>query len=109
MGWGGIAILGRPLADLFRSISFAKPAGLPCAKSPQTRPCRPLSVFRDSLFRYFTGPKRVARKSFSIWLLELVFSDRSVAQKEVICCDACQHRLVGRQGRLAFGKRAPDS
>jgi ATP-dependent DNA helicase RecQ len=58
--------------------------------------------FRDALVRYFTGPERTARKSFSTWLLELVFADRGVAQQEVICCDACQQRLIGRYGQLAF-------
>jgi superfamily II DNA helicase RecQ len=58
--------------------------------------------FRDALVRYFTGPERTARKSFSTWLLELVFADRDVAQQEVICCDACQQRLIGRYGQLAF-------
>ena len=61
--------------------------------------------FRDALVRYFTGPERVARKSFSTWLLELVFADRGVAQQEVICCDACQQKLIGRQGQLAFVKK----
>jgi ATP-dependent DNA helicase RecQ len=58
--------------------------------------------FRDALVRYFTGPERTARKSFSTWLLELVFADRGVAQQEVICCDGCQQRLIGRYGQLAF-------
>jgi len=61
--------------------------------------------FRDSLVRYFTGPKRVARRRFSTWLLELVFADRGVAQQEVICCDACQQRLIGHHGQLAFVKK----
>ena len=61
--------------------------------------------FRDSLVRYFTGPKRAARRSFSTWLLELVFADREVRQQRVICCDACQQRLIIRQGLLAFVKK----
>jgi ATP-dependent DNA helicase RecQ len=61
--------------------------------------------FRDSLVSYFTGPKRAARKSFSTWLLELVFADRGARQEKVICCDACQQRLIIRQGPLAFVKK----
>lgn len=45
--------------------------------------------FRQSLVGYFTGAKRAARRSFSTWLLELVFADREVRQQKVICCDAC--------------------
>jgi superfamily II DNA helicase RecQ len=61
--------------------------------------------FRASLVGYFTGPKRAARKSFSTWLLELLFADRGVPQQKVICCDACQQRLIVRQGYLAFVKK----
>jgi hypothetical protein len=62
--------------------------------------------FRESLVSYFIGPKRVAaRRSFSAWLLELVFADRGVTQQKVICCDACQQGLIGRQGQLAFVKK----
>jgi ATP-dependent DNA helicase RecQ len=61
-----------------------------------------LGCFRESLVGYFTGPKRAARRSFSIWLLELVFADRRVVQEKVACCDACQQRLISRQGPLAF-------
>jgi ATP-dependent DNA helicase RecQ len=62
--------------------------------------------FREALVRYFMGPKRVvARRSFSAWLLELVFADRGVTQQRVICCDACQQRLIGHQGQLAFVKK----
>jgi hypothetical protein len=61
--------------------------------------------FRNSLVGYFTGPKRAARKSFSTWLLELVFADRGAPQQKVICCDACQQRLIVRQGQLAFVKK----
>ena len=61
--------------------------------------------FRDSLVSYFSGPKRVARRSFSTWLLEIVFADREVRQQRVICCDACQQRLIIRQGPLAFVKK----
>jgi RecQ family ATP-dependent DNA helicase len=64
-----------------------------------------LGCFRQSLVGYFTGPKRVARRSFSTWLLELVFSDRGVRQETALCCDACQQRLIGRQGQLAFVKK----
>jgi ATP-dependent DNA helicase RecQ len=61
--------------------------------------------FRGSLVSYFTGPKRAARRSFSTWLLELVFADREAKQQSVICCDACQQRLIVRQGPLAFVKK----
>jgi len=61
--------------------------------------------FRGSLVSYFTGPKRVAHRSFSTWLLELVFADRGARQQRVICCDACQQRLIVRQGPLAFVKK----
>jgi ATP-dependent DNA helicase RecQ len=61
--------------------------------------------FRDALVSYFTGPKRAARRSFSTWLLELVFADRGVLQQRVICCDACQQRLIKRQGPVAFVKK----
>jgi superfamily II DNA helicase RecQ len=61
--------------------------------------------FRESLVSYFTGPKRVARRSFSTWLLELVFADRGARQQSVICCDACQQRLIVQQGPLAFVKK----
>jgi ATP-dependent DNA helicase RecQ len=60
--------------------------------------------FRNSLVSYFTGEKRVARRSFSMWLLELVFADRGSRQRKVICCDTCQQRLITRQGPLAFAK-----
>jgi ATP-dependent DNA helicase RecQ len=59
------------------------------------------ACFRASLVGYFTGPKRVART----WLLELVFADRGVRQQKVICCDACQQRLIRRHGPLAFVKK----
>jgi RecQ family ATP-dependent DNA helicase len=58
--------------------------------------------FRESLVGYFTGPKRVARRSFSTWLLELLFADRAVRQQKVICCDACQQRLILGRGPIAF-------
>jgi ATP-dependent DNA helicase RecQ len=61
--------------------------------------------FRESLISYFTGPKRVARRSFSTWLLELVFADRRARQESVICCDACQQPLIVGQGPLAFVKK----
>jgi superfamily II DNA helicase RecQ len=61
--------------------------------------------FRESLAGYFTGPKRVARRSFSTWLLELLFADRAVRQQKVICCDACQQRLILRQGPFAFVRK----
>ena len=61
--------------------------------------------FRESLVGYFTGPKRVARRSFSTWLLELVFADRAVRQQKVICCDACQQRLILRWGPIAFVRK----
>jgi len=61
--------------------------------------------FREALVRYFTGPKRAVRKSFSTWLLELVFADRGVAQQEVICCDACQQRLIRDHGQLELVKK----
>jgi ATP-dependent DNA helicase RecQ len=60
--------------------------------------------FRESLVGYFTGPKRAARRSFSAWLLELVFADRGRSQQKVACCDACQERLIKRDGPLAFVK-----
>jgi ATP-dependent DNA helicase RecQ len=58
--------------------------------------------FRESLVGYFTGPKRRVRRSFSTWLLEFVFADRGVRQKKVVCCDACQQRLIDRQGSIGF-------
>jgi ATP-dependent DNA helicase RecQ len=58
--------------------------------------------FREALVSYFTGPKQVARRSFSTWLLELVFADRGTRQQSVICCDACQQHLIVGQGPLAF-------
>ena len=62
-----------------------------------------LGCFRESFVGYFMGPKRAARRSFSIWLVELVFADRRVVvQEKVACCDACQQRLISRQGPLAF-------
>ncbi len=60
--------------------------------------------FRVSLVSYFTGPRRAIRKSLSTWLLELVFADREVLQRQVICCNACQQQLIMRRGRLAFVK-----
>ena len=60
--------------------------------------------FRKALVGYFTGPRRVARRSFSAWLLELVFSHREVAKEKAPCCDWCEQRLVKRQGRFAFIK-----
>jgi superfamily II DNA helicase RecQ len=64
--------------------------------------------FREALVSYFTGPKQVARRSFSTWLLELVFADRAVQQQKVICCDACQQRLILRWGPIAFVRKALD-
>jgi hypothetical protein len=32
-------------------------------------------------------------------------ADRGVVQQKVICCDACQQQLIGRQGQLAFVKK----
>ena len=64
-----------------------------------------LGCFRQSLVGYFTWPKRVAPRSFSTWLLELVFSDRGVRQETALCCDACQQPLIGRHGQLAFVKK----
>jgi ATP-dependent DNA helicase RecQ len=61
--------------------------------------------FREALVGYFTGPKRIVRRSFSTWLLELVFADREVLRQRVICCDACQRRLINRKGPLAFVKK----
>ena len=61
--------------------------------------------FRDALVGYFVGPRRPLRRSFSTWLLELVFADRGVRQQKVACCDACQQRLIDRQGALAFVNR----
>jgi ATP-dependent DNA helicase RecQ len=58
--------------------------------------------FRKSLVGYFTGPKRAARRSFSAWLLELVFADRGAQQQKVARCDVCQQRLIKRYGPLAF-------
>jgi len=60
--------------------------------------------FREAIVRYFTGPRRTVRKSFSTWLLELVFANREVAKEKAPCCDWCQQRVVKRQGRLAFVK-----
>ena len=34
-----------------------------------------------------------------------VFADRGVLQQKVVCCDACQQRLISRQGPLAFVKK----
>jgi ATP-dependent DNA helicase RecQ len=58
--------------------------------------------FREALVGYFTRSGRPARRSFSTWLLELVFADRGAQQQKVICCDACQQRLIEHQGPLAF-------
>jgi ATP-dependent DNA helicase RecQ len=58
--------------------------------------------FRESLVGHFTGPKRPVRRSFSTWLVELVFADRGVPQQKVVCCDACQQRLIDRHGPIAF-------
>jgi ATP-dependent DNA helicase RecQ len=58
--------------------------------------------FRESLVGYFTGPKRPQRRSFSTRLVELVFADRAVRQQKVMCCDACQRRLIDRKGPIAF-------
>jgi ATP-dependent DNA helicase RecQ len=58
--------------------------------------------FRNALVGYFTGSSGPLHRSLSTWLLELVFADRGVRQQRVICCDACQQRLIDRQGSLAF-------
>ena len=60
--------------------------------------------FREALVGYFTGPRRVPRRSFSTWLLELVFATRGVAMEKAPCCDWCQQRIINCQGRLAFIK-----
>lgn len=61
--------------------------------------------FREALVGHFTGPRRVVRRSFSTWLLELVFADRGVQQQRADCCDSCQQRLISRQGPLAFVRK----
>jgi ATP-dependent DNA helicase RecQ len=58
--------------------------------------------FRESLVGYFTGTKRPQRRSFSTWLVEWVYADRGVRQQKVACCDACQKRLIDREGSIAF-------
>jgi ATP-dependent DNA helicase RecQ len=58
--------------------------------------------FRRALIGYFTGPERPTRRSFSNWLLERVFADRSVRQQQVACCDACQQLLINQKGPTAF-------
>jgi ATP-dependent DNA helicase RecQ len=58
--------------------------------------------FREALLGYFTGPKQPVRRSFSTWLSELAFADRGVRQREMACCEACQQRLIDRQGPTAF-------
>jgi hypothetical protein len=50
---------------------------------------------------YFSGSRRAARKSFSTWLLELVFASREVAKDKVRCCDRCEQRLISREGQLS--------
>jgi ATP-dependent DNA helicase RecQ len=61
--------------------------------------------FRQALVGYFTGPRRAARRSFSTWLLELVYADPRAVQEKAACCDACQQRLISRQGPLTFVKK----
>jgi ATP-dependent DNA helicase RecQ len=61
--------------------------------------------FRGSLVGYFTGPKRAARRNFSTWLLEFVFTDREAVKEKAACCDACQQRFISRRGQLAFVKK----
>ena len=58
--------------------------------------------FREALVGYFTGPDRPTRRSFSTWLLEIVFADREVRQREVACCDVCQRLLIDQKGPTAF-------
>ena len=56
--------------------------------------------FREALVGYFTGPGRTERRSFSTWLLELIFASRGVAVDKAPCCDWCQQRLISREGPL---------
>jgi ATP-dependent DNA helicase RecQ len=61
--------------------------------------------FREAIVGYFTGPRRATRRSFSTWLLELVFASREVATDKALCCDRCQQRLIRREGQLGFVKK----
>jgi ATP-dependent DNA helicase RecQ len=57
--------------------------------------------FRRALIDYFAGSKK-ARRSFSMRLLEWVFSDPEITRKTVGCCDACCQRVIKRRGHLAY-------
>jgi ATP-dependent DNA helicase RecQ len=58
--------------------------------------------FRQVLVSYFSGSKQKTRKSFSVWLLEWIFSDREKVSKKVPCCDACCQKTIKRRGQLAY-------
>ena len=57
--------------------------------------------FRRELVGYFEGSKK-SRRSFSTWLLELVFSDPGITRKKVACCDACSRSMIKQQGPLGY-------
>jgi hypothetical protein len=52
----------------------------------------------------FHGTQANCTQELFDWLVELVFADRGVRQQKVVCCDACQQRLIDRQGSIAFVK-----
>jgi superfamily II DNA helicase RecQ len=123
-GKASVAVLLHDSANAQRDIGLLKFMADRAVKSASLPPAAALAVsghkaaqidrmaflatsrgcFRGSLIGYFTGPKRVVRRSFSAWLLELVFADRGTSQQKVACCDACQQRLIQRDGPLAFVK-----
>jgi ATP-dependent DNA helicase RecQ len=57
--------------------------------------------FRRELIGYFEGSKK-SRRSFSTWLLELVFSDPGITRKKVDCCDACSRSMIKQRGQLGY-------
>jgi superfamily II DNA helicase RecQ len=56
--------------------------------------------FRRELVSYFSGSRRNARRSLSMWLLEWGFADRGIAKEKAMCCDACAQRMIKRKGEL---------
>jgi ATP-dependent DNA helicase RecQ len=63
--------------------------------------------FRAGLMEVLQGPKRRVRRSFSRWLLDLVFTRRVKTTPAGVCCDHCNPELAQAavSGRLVLDGR----
>jgi ATP-dependent DNA helicase RecQ len=65
--------------------------------------------FRAALLGYFSAAKKTARRSFSTWLLEWLFAERTGIQRQTACCEFCARTLIDARGRLGFIQAALNS